>query len=320
MASAGRSQTFLHALAFVLGFSAVFVVLGASVAFVGYALNPLMPAITKIGGLTLALFGLQTMGVLAWLARLLRQAGGDRHPIGRAYLSAEQHLSELLYAEGRVRVSGGGGVHGRGLGFLSSALMGVFFSAGWIPCVGPVLAGIYMLASNTETVGQGALLLLAYSAGLGLPFLLTGAAFSTMTRGLRRLNRHAGVVSLVTGLFLIFIGALLFGNRMTLVNSWIVARFGVGLAGVQVGSSGSASLIAAFAAGLLSFLSPCVLPVIPGYIGYLSGTVVAGGPAGAAAHEERRDVENHGPRGTPGPLAKGRLGADHTVIRDTNGE
>jgi cytochrome c-type biogenesis protein len=330
MASAGRNQTFLHALAFVLGFSTVFVVLGASVAFVGYALNPLMPMITKIGGLLLALFGLQTMGALAWLARLVRRAGGDRHFIGRTYLSAEQHLSELLYSEGRVRVSGGGGSGsgsrgraspgGHRLGYASSALMGVFFSAGWIPCVGPVLAGIYMLASNTETVGQGAFLLLVYSAGLGLPFLLTGAAFSTMTRGLRRLNRHAGMVSLVTGLYLIFMGALLFGNRMTLINSWIVARFGVGLAGVQVGSAGSASLVAAFVAGLLSFLSPCVLPVIPGYIGYLSGTVVAGGPVKAASREARRDAEGLGPRSAPNTLAKGAIGADRAAIRDTNGE
>ena len=93
--------------------------------------------------------------------------------------------------------------------------MGVFFSAGWIPCVGPVLAAIYFLASDTQTVGQGALLLLVYSAGLGIPFLLTGALFSRASGWLRRMNRHLGLVSKITGIFLILVGVLLFNDRLS---------------------------------------------------------------------------------------------------------
>jgi cytochrome c-type biogenesis protein len=156
--------------------------------------------------------------------------------------------------------------------------MGVFFSAGWIPCVGPVLAAIYFLASDTQTVAQGALLLAVYSMGLGIPFLITGLMFNWITPYLKRMNRHLGIVSKVTGAFLIFVGVLLFMDRLALLSNSFVARFGTGLASLELGSAGLSTAVTlpiAFVAGLLSFLSPCVLPLIPAYIGYLSGTVVA---------------------------------------------
>ena len=273
MDSAARWQTFSHALAFVLGFSLVFVILGASVAFVGYALNLYLPAIVKVGGLILILFGLYVAGTLGWIADQVQKRGWDHSPIGSGYIAFVNGLARLLYTEGRVQVRAD-----RRWGYFSSFLMGIVFSAGWIPCVGPVLAGIYLLASNTATVAQGALLLLAYSAGLGIPFLLTGLAFGTMTGWLRRVNRHMGLVSKITGLFLIFMGLLLIMDRMTLISSVVVSRFGTGLASVEFGSagiSGVASIPIALLAGLLSFLSPCVLPLIPAYIGYLSGTALA---------------------------------------------
>jgi cytochrome c-type biogenesis protein len=273
MKSATRWRTFSHALAFVLGFSLVFVLLGASVAFFGYALNPYLPVIVKVGGVVLILFGLYVAGALSWIADRVQQRGWDRNAIGATYLAFVNGLARLLYTEGRVQVQAD-----RSLGYFSSFLMGIVFSAGWIPCVGPVLAGIYLLASNTATVAQGALLLLAYSVGLGIPFLLTGLAFGTMTGWLRRINRHAGIVSKITGLFLIFMGVLLIMDRMTLISSLVVSRFGTGLASLELGStaiSGAISIPIALLAGLLSFLSPCVLPLIPAYIGYLSGTAIA---------------------------------------------
>ena len=74
---------------------------------------------------------------------------------------------------------------------MSSALLGVAFSAGWVPCIGPILASIFFLAGNSATVAQGALLLAIYSLGLGIPFLITGAAFAATTNFLRKLNRHS---------------------------------------------------------------------------------------------------------------------------------
>lgn len=241
-----RKDTFLHALAFVLGFSIVFVSLGASVALIGYALHRTIVWVQRVGGALIILFGLATLG---WV----------RLP--------------FLYMDRRVQV------HPRpGLGLLSSLLMGVVFSAGWIPCVGPVLAAIYLLASNTQTVGQGALLLAAYSLGLGLPFLLTGAALGTMTGWLRRLNRHLNIVSLITGLFLVLIGLLLLLDRFQWLAGWLTERLGTGLATAELSAdgTGAVTLPLAFLAGVLSFLSPCVLPLIPGYLGYLSGAVVMG--------------------------------------------
>jgi cytochrome c-type biogenesis protein len=273
MTAANRWQTFSHALAFVLGFSMVFVVLGASVAFFGYALNTFLPTFVKFGGAMLILFGLQVLGVFGWLADRVRDAGGDKNPVGRAYIGAVDTLGKIMYTEGRVQKK----VDKR-WGYLSSAAMGVFFSAGWIPCVGPVLAAIYLLASDTATVGQGALLLLAYSLGLGLPFLITGAAINEIAPVLRRMNRHLGLVSKITGIFLIFVGVMLFTDQLNRIAILFTSRFGTGLASVEFGTEGLAAAVTipiAFLAGLLSFLSPCVLPLIPAYIGYLSGTTVA---------------------------------------------
>ena len=273
MTSANRWQTFSHVLAFVLGFSLVFVVLGASVAFFGYALNTFLPTFVKVGGAILILFGLQVLGVFGWIADRVRAAGGDRTSLGRAYINAVDTLARVMYTEGRVQKK-----VDRRWGYLSSAMMGVFFSAGWIPCVGPVLAAIYLIASDTATVGQGASLLLFYSLGLGIPFLIAGAALSRVAPGMRRMNRHLGLVSKITGIFLIVVGVLLFNDRLSLISNLFVSQFGTGLASLELGGGGLSTAVTipiAFLAGLLSFLSPCVLPLIPAYIGYLSGTAVA---------------------------------------------
>ena len=127
MTTATRRSVFLHALAFVLGFSTVFVVLGASVAFIGYALNQYLPTFVKIGGLILIVFGLYVAGTLSWIANKIRQAGGDRNLLGHTYIVVVDGLGRLMYTEGRVHVKAD-----HRLGYLSSFLMGIFFSAGWI--------------------------------------------------------------------------------------------------------------------------------------------------------------------------------------------
>ena len=277
MKISSRWQTFFHALAFVLGFSLVFTLLGASVAFVGYALNAWMPTIAKIGGIVLILFGLYVVGVFPWLADRLRASGGDRNVFGRVFIAFSDGLSRIMYTEGRVQVKAD-----RRWGYFASFMMGIFFSAGWIPCIGPVLAGILLLAGDAQTVAQGALLLLVYSIGLGIPFLITGAALATVTPWLRKMNRYMGIVSKITGIFLIFMGVLLLTDRLAFIAGRFVALFGMGLASLEVGSTSAVTLPIALLAGLLSFLSPCVLPLIPAYIGYLSGTVVAGDASAAA--------------------------------------
>ena len=272
MTSANRWQTFSHALAFVAGFSAVFVIMGATLATVfGFAL-PRVPAdlcqdrrrdpdplrAAGLGGFRLA-------------GDRVRAAGGDKNVLGRVFVEGVDTFGRIMYTEGRVQKK-----VDRRWGYLSSFAMGVFFSAGWIPCIGPVLSAIYAMAAITATAAQGALLLLVYSLGLGIPFLITGAAMSVVAPQLRRMNRHMGVVSKITGVFLIVVGIAMYMDRLGFLSIFFSQQLGNGLASVELGGNfASVTMPIAFLAGLLSFLSPCVLPLIPAYITYLSGTTVA---------------------------------------------
>ncbi len=285
-AQAGRTSTFLHSLAFVIGFGAIFTLLGSAAGLLGQSLNSYLPLIQRIGAILLAIFGLTTLGIIGWIVNRVRANGRlIANPAVAALLEILSFLNALMYTERRVTE-----LHKvkRGWGYLSSALMGVSFSAGWVPCVGPILASILFLASDSATAVQGALLLAIYSLGLGLPFLITGAAFSRATDILRRLNRHANVVSLVSGVFLLYVAWLLWADQLTMLttqfaflNQWVflleeVLSSSVGVDAVfSAGALNAAPL--AFIAGIISFISPCVLPLIPAYIGYLSGAALSGG-------------------------------------------
>lgn len=280
---AGRWTTFSHAVAFVLGFSTIFVLLGSAMGFLGHNLNAWMPLIQKMGAVLLVLFAFITSGLLSRLVRWMRGAFDiERNPAAHALVNILDALSALFYTERRVSE-----MHSinRNWGYFSSFLLGVSFSAGWVPCVGPILASIFFLASDSATVLQGAILLAIYSLGLGIPFLIVGLAIDRMTPWLRRLNRHAGIISLISALFMVYVAWLLWADRLgTLttqfawLNSFVlsvedwVSTFSGG------GDIVSASLIAAaplaLIAGLISFISPCVLPLVPAYLGYLTGTSV----------------------------------------------
>jgi cytochrome c-type biogenesis protein len=291
----GRLAVFLHALFFVLGFSLVFTLIGSAVGLLGRGFNQYLPATQRLGAILLVIFGLITLGVFRWLAGLIRRKTDLRtNPAADALVGILDFLNTLLYTEKRVtdmhRVN-------RGWGYFSSFLLGVSFSAGWVPCVGPILASILFLAGDSATAGQGAALLAVYSLGLGIPFLITGAAFSRATKVLRRLNRYTYIVSIVSGLFLIGVAYLLWtGNLNSLttrfdsvnrfmlsMNDWVVAGedWVSALAGATGGNLLRLSVLSAaplaFVAGIISFISPCVLPLVPAYIGYLSGAAVGGG-------------------------------------------
>ena len=280
-----RSNTFFHSLAFVIGFGAIFTLLGSAAGLLGQSLNSYLPFIQRLGAVLLLIFGLTTLGVLGWIVN--RVQANDKlaaNPAVAALVDILRFLNSLMYTERRVT-----DLHKvkRGWGYLSSALMGVSFSAGWVPCVGPILASILFLASDSATAAQGALLLAIYSLGLGLPFLITGAAFSRATLVLRRLNRHANIVSVVSGIFLLYVGWLLWSDQLTslttqfaFLNQWVFLLEDSVSASVEVNSAFSAGALSAaplaFIAGIISFISPCVLPLIPAYIGYLSGAALTG--------------------------------------------
>jgi len=180
-----RTTTLFHALAFVLGFSAVFVALGSAVGLLGAAVSDYMPVLRKVAGAVLILLGLH-------LTRLFKFN----------FLEREFRIIRPLTVFP---------------GYLRSFLVGALFSIGWIPCVGPLLGSILALAGSSETAWAGAYYLAVYSAGLGLPFLLAGLALSTTMGVLRRLNRYLGLVSIISGGLVIAIGVLLLTNTLVRV-------------------------------------------------------------------------------------------------------
>jgi cytochrome c-type biogenesis protein len=283
----GRLTVFLHALTFVIGFTAVFTLIGSAAGLIGQNLNLYLPTLQRIGAILLVIFGLVTLGVFRWLVSWLNAQGlVERNRAAAALVKVLDFFNTLLYTEKRLTA-----MHqvNRRWGYLSSALLGVSFSAGWVPCIGPILGSILFLAGDTATATQGALLLAVYSMGLGLPFLITGAAFSRMTGLLRRLNRYANVVSIISGLFLFYVAYLLWSGSLVTISSqfsfltdWsIEMEEWLGQVTGTYGDLISLSLLSAaplaFFAGVISFISPCVLPMVPAYIGYLSGAALNSG-------------------------------------------
>lgn len=175
--SKNRWITFSHGLAFVLGFSFVFVFLGVAAAFAGGVLFDLRFWLTKIGGVVVIAFGLHMIGVF--------------------------HIPFLAY-DTRVQQA-----PDPKMGYLSSALLGVFFSAGWSPCVGPVLGAILTVVFNGGSISQGAVLLTSYSIGLGIPFLFAALGIGWVTNILRNYAKTMRYVEIVMGVILLVVGVML---------------------------------------------------------------------------------------------------------------
>ncbi len=186
-AASSRLGLLWRSLLFVAGFSLVFVALGALAGMIGLAFTPYLPPLKQAAGVLLIILGLHVWGALR-LPLLNRSWGVGRAPSGERY------------------------------GAASALLIGMLFAVGWTPCVGPVLAGILLLAGNSQTVGQGALLLAVYSLGLGLPFVLAALLTGQLSGILRRLNRHLRLVELLSGLLLIALGVLLLGGWLERVS------------------------------------------------------------------------------------------------------
>jgi cytochrome c-type biogenesis protein len=188
-------------LLFVAGYSAVFVSLGAAASAVGGFLFDHLIGLRQVSGALIVLMGLA-------LAGLVRPAFLDR--------------------ERRFHVSP------RALGSYAPPVMGAAFAFGWSPCIGPVLGAILNLAAQSDSLGRGVLLLLAYSAGLGVPFVASGVAFGRLTGAFSWVKRHFGVINLVSGLLLALFGLLLLTGGITDVVRWMQdALTAIGLEGLS---------------------------------------------------------------------------------------
>jgi hypothetical protein len=169
------------------------------------------------------LFGLYVMGLLGWGLRTIRDKVKWQGQTGRKFQSGLERIIGLLYSDTRQQVN-----PNNSYGYLGSGLMGIGFAAGWTPCIGPIYGSILALSASRSAWGDATALLLAYSLGLAVPFLVTAAALN-QTRGLlKRLQRHMRTIEVVSGVFLIFIGYLLLSNQLTML-----AQFGAGLGDLE---------------------------------------------------------------------------------------
>jgi len=215
-----RRETASHAVAFVLGFTAVFTLIGASVGAIAavfsaddqYAVRDALPTLQKIGAVALIVMGLNLIGVirLPFLYRTYTFETAMAGPIPAGATAGG----------GTVTMGGGGGRSWHGLNYAKSFGIGSAFALGWTPCIGPVLGAILTLSATSADVTQGGYLLLVYSLGLGVPFIITGLAVVPMTRFFRRIRGIMPVVEIVTGAMIIGVGILLFFDELTIFNSW----------------------------------------------------------------------------------------------------
>ena len=179
----------MHAVLFVIGFSAIFVLLGAGATLVGQLLHAYKPIIARVGGFMLIALGLWMLGVFKF-----------------AFLNQERrmHLGD------------------KPLGYLGTLLVGVAFGAGWTPCLGPILSGILMVAGSEATVSRGVALLAAYSAGLAVPFLLSALLLERFFGFFQQFRSRLGLVNRISGVLLIVVGVLLLTGWFQIMAAWLV--------------------------------------------------------------------------------------------------
>lgn len=236
-----RLNTLIHALLFVLGFSVVFIIgWGGAATVIGQVFVVYKPILGRIGGIVVILLGLFTLKVI--------------------------HIPWLNYEMRSYWTPGKGGP------LISSVMMGIFFAAGWTPCIGTTLGAILTLGMSQQSATQAMVLSSGYALGLGLPFLAIGLGMGQAVRFIARFRRYVRWIEIVSGMLLIAVGLLMVFDRMSMIAIWALQHgYFIDL---PLGGAVSPTYLIAIFAGLLSFLSPCVLPLVPAYVGYLSGQAV----------------------------------------------
>ncbi|MFI5252063.1 MAG: cytochrome c biogenesis CcdA family protein [Bacteroidota bacterium] len=187
-----RKRVLANSLFFVLGFSVVFIMMGASASAIGQFLREQLRIISKVAGVLIFIFGLHMAGIFK---------------IG--FLNYEKRFHSSA----------------KPIGFLGSFLVGLAFAFGWTPCIGPILAGILTIAAQQSTVGKGIILLAFYSAGLGIPFFLTGMSITAFYKVFNKFKMHLHKVEIVGGVLLMGVGILIFTNYLTIISGYLSKWF-----------------------------------------------------------------------------------------------
>ena len=183
-----RGRVLLSSLFFVLGFSAVFIALGASATAIGKILLQYIRPLSIAAGAIIIIIGIHLTGMIK---------------------------IPLLYREKRIQTNT------KPVGFLGAFIIGLAFAFGWTPCIGPILAGILAVAGSQETVAQGIVLLTVYSLGLGIPFMLTALSITLFFKAFDKIKKYFNIIEWVSGLLLIVIGVLMITGGLTIIAAWL---------------------------------------------------------------------------------------------------
>jgi len=180
-----KRNLIFKSIGFVIGFSLIFIALGASVSFLGKFFISNLNVLRKIGGVIIILLGIHLTGLIK---------------------------IKMLYYEKRFLQ-----IKERTRG-VSSVFIGMAFAVGWTPCIGPILASILIYAGSMNTVGKGIFLLLMYSLGLAVPFLMTAAAIGSFSNSFKRISKYLPAISVASGVLMIIMGVLVFTNRLSILS------------------------------------------------------------------------------------------------------
>jgi len=184
----------MSSVAFVLGFTTVFVILGATATIAGQLVAENLPLLARIAGVIIIIAGLHFLGVI--------------------------HIP-ILHREARYHADT------RPAGLLGAYVIGLAFAFGWTPCIGPVLGAILAVAAGEDSIRQGVSLLLVYSLGLGIPFILAAVAIKPFMSVMQRFKSHMAMVEKIMGALLVLTGILFLTNSMSLIAIWILETFPV---------------------------------------------------------------------------------------------
>ncbi len=225
---------FLNSVFFVLGFTLVFSIIGILLqTLLLHVSFGAMEAIRIAGGVIILVFGLLLIASTRYIIPFFSQGHGIKFKR-------------------------------TGNSFVSSFLFGLGFAMGWTPCVGAILGSIYVLAASSP--GVGFLLLLFYSLGLGIPFLIFGAFISKLSGFLKRIRKFLSYFNIIAGIFLIAIGLMVVTGYIGLLAVFLVGPGG------SMSLGGNLNFLVALIAGILTFFSPCILPLVPAFFSYMAGT------------------------------------------------
>ena len=169
---------------FIIGFSMVFILLGATATWIGTFISSKISILTKLAGLVIIFFGIYMMGFIR---------------------------PRFLYKEARFQIKD------KRFGYVGALLIGAAFAFGWTPCIGPILGVILTFAGTLENVNQGVLLLLMYSLGLGIPFLLTAIGINQFWRFINRIKRYLRLLEVISGVIMVILGVMIFTNKLILI-------------------------------------------------------------------------------------------------------